>query len=125
MFKITTCQKFDVGIMVIILLNMFTMAMEHYEQPDELTQSLGIVNGMFIAIFTVECFMKIIALRLYYFKQPWNVFDFIVVFISILGNDLNFIAIIFIIIITTMVLKFSMLARCPLVGRRRKSPRTT
>ena len=85
MFTLTSNQKFDIFIMIVILLNMFTMAMEHYEQKDELTQSLTIVNEIFIAIFTVECVMKVIALRHYYFKQPWNVFDFIVVVMSILG----------------------------------------
>lgn len=73
--------------MIVILLNMLTMAMEHYDQPEDLTISLGIVNQVFIGIFTVECCMKIIALRHYYFKQPWNVFDFIVVVMSILGMN--------------------------------------
>jgi len=86
MFKVTSNQKFDVAIMIIILLNMVTMAMEHFDQPDELTSLLSIVNQLFIGIFTIECIMKILALRHYYFKQPWNVFDFIVVVISILGR---------------------------------------
>lgn len=41
---------------------------------------------VFIAVFTIECLMKLIALRHYYFKQPWNVFDFVVVVLSILGR---------------------------------------
>ena len=28
--------------------------------------------------------MKLLALRLYYFKEPWNVFDFIIVVFSVL-----------------------------------------
>merc|ERR1719188_518500 len=39
----------------------------------------------FICIFTTECVLKIFALRLHYFKEPWNIFDFIVVILSILG----------------------------------------
>jgi len=31
--------------------------------------------------------MKLLGLRLYYFKQPWNVFDFCVVVMSILGQS--------------------------------------
>ena len=85
-FKLTQNQKFDIGIMMVILLNMLTMAMEHYGQSDEFTNILTYINQVFIAIFTLECIMKLLGLRLYYFKQPWNVFDFIVVVFSILGE---------------------------------------
>ncbi|ELT95078.1 hypothetical protein CAPTEDRAFT_210954 [Capitella teleta] len=84
-FKLTGNQKFDIGIMMIILLNMLTMAMEHYGQSDEFTMVLKYINQVFIAIFTLECVMKLLGLRWYYFKQPWNVFDFVVVVFSILG----------------------------------------
>ena len=86
LFNVTTNQKFDVAIMIVILLNMLTMAMEYEDQPENLSNALSIINQVFIAVFTVECAIKLIALRLYYFKQPWNVFDFIVVVMSILGN---------------------------------------
>lgn len=41
---------------------------------------------VFIVIFTIECVMKVIGLRWYYFKQPWNVFDFVVVIFSLVGK---------------------------------------
>jgi len=81
-----TNQKFDIFIMIVILLNMMTMAIEHYEQPQRLEDVLFIINQIFIAIFTLECVMKIIAVRQYYFREPWNVFDFVVVISSILGK---------------------------------------
>ena len=73
--------------MSVILLNMMTMAAEHYGQSQGFTDTLGYVNQVFIAIFTVECVMKILGLRQYYFKQPWNVFDFVVVVLSVLGES--------------------------------------
>ena len=42
---------------------------------------------VFIAVFTLECITKLIALRWHYFKQPWNIFDFSVVVISILSES--------------------------------------
>jgi len=72
--------------MVVILLNMATMSIEHYGEPQRLTDVLHYINTVFIAIFTLECVIKLIGLRWYYFRQPWNVFDFVVVIISILGN---------------------------------------
>jgi len=38
-----------------------------------------------LVIFTAECLIKLVGLRHYYFKNPWNVFDFAVVVMSIVG----------------------------------------
>uniref|UniRef100_A0A1I8HUE9 Sodium channel protein n=1 Tax=Macrostomum lignano TaxID=282301 RepID=A0A1I8HUE9_9PLAT len=38
----------------------------------------------FIVIFTGECVMKLLAQRWYYFKFAWNMFDFVIVVLSIL-----------------------------------------
>ena len=72
--------------MTVIMLNMITMSMEHYDQSQSFGDILAYINQVFIAVFTLECIMKIVGLRKYYFKQPWNVFDFVVVVFSVLGN---------------------------------------
>ncbi|XP_053401964.1 sodium channel protein type 4 subunit alpha B-like isoform X1 [Mercenaria mercenaria] len=89
LFDLTTSQKFDILIMIVIMLNMVTMTMEHYGQTETFTDTLYWVNFSFIVIFTAECVMKLLALRQYYFKIPWNVFDFVVVVLSILGLALG------------------------------------
>jgi hypothetical protein len=85
MFDLTTNKKFDLAIMLIIGLNMFVMALEHYGQSPEFSQFLENLNLVFIGIFTLECVCKVFAMRHYYFREPWNMFDFIVVNLSILG----------------------------------------
>ena len=35
-FELATNQKFDIGIMLVILLNMATMSIEHYDEPQRL-----------------------------------------------------------------------------------------
>lgn len=72
--------------MVVIMLNMLTMTMEHYGQTQTFSDTLNWINLTFIGVFTGECFMKLIGLRHYYFKIPWNVFDFVVVVLSVLGE---------------------------------------
>ena len=72
--------------MLVIILNMITMGMEHYDMDPDFENGLRYVNIVFISIFTLECCMKLIGLRQYYFKQPWNVFDFVVVVMSILSK---------------------------------------
>lgn len=84
-FDMTTSKKFDMTIMIIIGFNMFVMALEHYGQSQEFSLILENLNLIFIAIFTLECLCKIFAMRHFYFREPWNVFDFIVVNLSILG----------------------------------------
>ena len=73
-------------IMIFIGLNMLTMTLDHYGQSEMWVFALENLNMGFICIFTTECVLKIFALRLHYFKEPWNVFDFVVVILSILGE---------------------------------------
>ena len=84
-FGIVTNKKFDMIIMLFIFLNMLTMTLDHYHQNDMWNFALDNLNMGFIVIFSTECILKIFALRLYYFKEPWNMFDFVVVILSVLG----------------------------------------
>ncbi|XP_039304554.1 sodium channel protein para isoform X19 [Solenopsis invicta] len=88
-FEIVTDKKFDMIIMLFIGLNMLTMTLDHYQQSDTFSKVLDYLNMIFIVIFTSECLMKIFALRYHYFKEPWNLFDFVVVILSILGLVLS------------------------------------
>jgi len=45
--------------MIVILLNMTTMAMEHHDEPPQLTVVLNFINQLFIAVFALECVMKL------------------------------------------------------------------
>ncbi|XP_004708736.1 sodium channel protein type 10 subunit alpha [Echinops telfairi] len=82
-FDIVTKQAFDITIMVLICLNMISMMIETDDQSEEKTKVLNKINQFFVAVFTGECLMKMFALRQYYFTNGWNVFDFIVVVLSI------------------------------------------
>uniref|UniRef100_A0A671WKM8 Sodium channel protein n=1 Tax=Sparus aurata TaxID=8175 RepID=A0A671WKM8_SPAAU len=84
-FDLVTTQFFDIFIMVLICLNMVTMMVETDEQSAEKEMILYWVNLCFIVIFTTECSLKVIALRQHYFAVGWNIFDFVVVILSIVG----------------------------------------
>ncbi|XP_057347441.1 sodium channel protein type 5 subunit alpha [Manis pentadactyla] len=89
MFDIVTKQAFDVTIMLLICLNMVTMMVETDEQGPEKVSILAKINLLFVAIFTGECIIKMTALRHYYFTNSWNIFDFVVVILSIVGTVLS------------------------------------
>ncbi|XP_062813881.1 sodium channel protein type 5 subunit alpha isoform X3 [Anolis carolinensis] len=82
-------QAFDVCIMLLICLNMITMMVETDDQSPEKVNILYKINMVFVAIFTAECISKLVALRHYYFTNGWNIFDFVVVILSIVGSVLS------------------------------------
>ncbi|XP_056143517.1 sodium channel protein type 4 subunit alpha B-like [Lampris incognitus] len=84
-FDLVTKQFFDIFIMVLICLNMVTMMVETDEQSAEKEIILYWVNLVFIILFTTECILKLTALRHYYFSVGWNIFDFVVVILSVVG----------------------------------------
>ena len=88
-YNLSRNQKFDIFIMVFIMLNMLTMAIEYDEMSETYKDALDAVNIAFLTIFTLECVIKLLGLRLYYFKEPWNVFDFVVVVVSLLSKLTN------------------------------------
>ncbi|XP_070632167.1 sodium channel protein type 5 subunit alpha isoform X1 [Bos indicus] len=88
-FDIVTKQAFDVTIMFLICLNMVTMMVETDDQSPEKVNILAKINLLFVGIFTAECIFKMVALRHYYFTNSWNIFDFVVVILSIVGTVLS------------------------------------
>ncbi|XP_054826294.1 sodium channel protein type 2 subunit alpha isoform X7 [Eublepharis macularius] len=84
-FDFVTKQAFDISIMILICLNMVTMMVETDDQTDAMETNLYRINLIFIVLFTGECVLKLISLRYYYFTIGWNIFDFVVVILSIVG----------------------------------------
>ncbi|KAM8915635.1 sodium channel, voltage gated, type VIII, alpha subunit b isoform 4-T4 [Spinachia spinachia] len=84
-FDFVTQQVFDISIMILICLNMVTMMVETDDQTEETDLVLYWVNFIFIVVFTCEFVLKLFALRHYYFTNGWNIFDVVVVILSIVG----------------------------------------
>lgn len=85
-YDFVTKQVFDIAIMILICLNMVTMMVETDDQSQLKVDILYNINMVFIIIFTGECVLKMLALRHYYFTVGWNIFDFVVVILSIVGE---------------------------------------
>uniref|UniRef100_A0A3Q3GSR6 Sodium channel protein n=1 Tax=Kryptolebias marmoratus TaxID=37003 RepID=A0A3Q3GSR6_KRYMA len=84
-FDLVSKQAFDIMIMMLIIVNMVTMMVETDEQSERMEFILNMINLVFIVIFTTECLIKIFALRCYFFTVAWNIFDFVVIILSIVG----------------------------------------
>ncbi len=60
------------------------MALDHHGQSENMTRILTTGNYIFMSIFTAECILKIIALTPSKFlKNQWNVFDLLIVTVSL------------------------------------------
>ncbi|XP_017557725.1 sodium channel, voltage-gated, type I like, alpha b isoform X4 [Pygocentrus nattereri] len=88
-FDLITKQAFDIIIMILICLNMVTMMVETDDQTKDMDNILYWINLVFIVLFTGECVLKMVSLRHYFFTVGWNVFDFVVVILSIVGMFLS------------------------------------
>ncbi|KAG8175505.1 hypothetical protein JTE90_009139 [Oedothorax gibbosus] len=81
-YDVAISRRFEMLVFVLIVLNMVAMTVEHYQQPEEVTQVLDALNVGFTALFCVEALIKIAGLRHYYFTFPWNIFDLTVILMS-------------------------------------------
>lgn len=66
------------------MLNTVVMALIWFDEPKALPDVVEILNYVFMAIFTAEAVIKIIALKTLYFKDSWNIFDFTIVAFTLL-----------------------------------------
>lgn len=73
-------SQFVIGLIVV---NTITLAMDHYPIDTTFEDTLDAINFILTLMFTIEMFLKLIALGLLdYFKEPFNVFDMIIVIVS-------------------------------------------
>eukprot|EP00939_MAST-03C_sp_MAST-3C-sp1_P000527 g527.t1 len=79
LYDIVSKPSFDNFIMSCIVVNSFLLMLRWHGQSHELSTTLVLINFVFALIFTVEAVMKLVALRLRYFDDGWNVFDFVIV----------------------------------------------
>jgi hypothetical protein len=77
-----TWAWFEIFIMACIVGNTIVLAIKWYMMPDSVVSVIEIINYVFCVIFTLEAIVKLIAMRLDYFADNWNNFDFTVVVLT-------------------------------------------
>jgi hypothetical protein len=84
-FVLVVHPNFEWFIMACIIANTVAMGVKYFGQPYEFTLVIEIINYIFSAIFIVEMILKLLGMGSAYFKNPWNIFDFSIVWLTILG----------------------------------------
>uniref|UniRef100_A0A8B9KIU9 Calcium channel, voltage-dependent, R type, alpha 1E subunit a n=1 Tax=Astyanax mexicanus TaxID=7994 RepID=A0A8B9KIU9_ASTMX len=79
--------SFEYTVLTMIALNTIVLMMKYYSAPPMYDVVLKHLNTAFTVLFSVECVLKILAfgfmVSLNYFRDTWNIFDFITVLGSI------------------------------------------
>jgi hypothetical protein len=82
---LATSKFFENLVFICIVINTGCMAATWYAESKAYTEAMESVNLVFTIIYTVESGIKIVVFGKKYFKDGWNVFDFMIVVVSWLG----------------------------------------
>ncbi|KRX08462.1 hypothetical protein PPERSA_12943 [Pseudocohnilembus persalinus] len=123
LFKIVTNRFFDPFILLCIIINTIVFMLVYHRQNDELADIISAINIVFLVIFTLECVIKIIAFKSYYFFDSWNIFDFVVVILTLIGVILEYLQVIQNIGSATSIIRTFRIARVLKLIKRAKSLR--
>ncbi|XP_021564273.1 voltage-dependent P/Q-type calcium channel subunit alpha-1A, partial [Carlito syrichta] len=99
MWQFVVSPPFEYTIMAMIALNTVVLMMKFYGASVAYENALRVFNIVFTSLFSLECLLKVMAFGiLNYFRDAWNIFDFVTVLGSItdilvteFGNPNNFI----------------------------------
>ncbi|XP_053907732.1 voltage-dependent P/Q-type calcium channel subunit alpha-1A [Cuculus canorus] len=84
MWQFVVSPPFEYTIMAMIALNTIVLMMKFYDASDTYEYVLKMFNNVFTSLFSLECLLKIMAFGvLNYFRDAWNIFDFVTVLGSI------------------------------------------
>nr|6N4I_A Chain A, Nav1.7 VSD2-NavAb channel chimera protein [Homo sapiens]6N4I_B Chain B, Nav1.7 VSD2-NavAb channel chimera protein [Homo sapiens]6N4I_C Chain C, Nav1.7 VSD2-NavAb channel chimera protein [Homo sapiens]6N4I_D Chain D, Nav1.7 VSD2-NavAb channel chimera protein [Homo sapiens]6N4Q_A Chain A, Nav1.7 VSD2-NavAb chimera [Aliarcobacter butzleri RM4018]6N4Q_B Chain B, Nav1.7 VSD2-NavAb chimera [Aliarcobacter butzleri RM4018]6N4Q_C Chain C, Nav1.7 VSD2-NavAb chimera [Aliarcobacter butzleri R len=81
--NIVESSFFTKFIIYLIVLNTLFMAMEHHPMTEEFKNVLAIGNLVFTGIFAIEIILRIYVHRISFFKDPWSLFDSLIVTLSL------------------------------------------
>jgi len=84
-YKLVRTEAFDITVTVLVVINVMFIASTHYGQSDAWTEMLENVNLFFVAAFSFEMILKLIAFGpVQYINDAWNIFDGFIVLGSIM-----------------------------------------
>ena len=83
-FDLAQNKYFEIFILVAIAANTLVMTIKWPNMSEKAKNTIEIINYFFLVIFFIEALIKLTGYGLRYFKDKWNVFDFVIVVISII-----------------------------------------
>lgn len=84
--RLIASSAFRNTITVLILINAAILGLLTYELPARIVTALDWADRLIIAVFVVEIVLKLIVQRQNFFRSGWNLFDFLVVGLSLIPD---------------------------------------
>merc|ERR1712159_763954 len=85
-YTLSERAEFEMAVIAIIVLNVLCMSIKYFDQPKEMDDFLNYSNNAFTALFVLEAVIKLLGYGFKrYFSNRWNMFDAVVVVLSIAG----------------------------------------
>lgn len=81
-------KKFSGFILVTIIINSIVLGLQTSSQVNaSIGDVLSVIDTVCLVIFIIEMLLKMVVYRFFgYFRNPWNVFDFCIILLSILSG---------------------------------------
>ena len=90
---IVESRSFQLFVAAVICINAITIGCETLDVPDGMSLLLSIFDLACLGVYIVEAYLKISAYGNAYFQDGWNIFDFLIVVVSVLVLLLSALAI--------------------------------
>lgn len=81
--KLVTARYFERFILGVILVNAIALGADTFHMEGNTGSVVSNINSICLGIFVIELVLKLIVYRLSFFKDGWNVFDFIIIVLSL------------------------------------------
>ena len=114
---IALSSKFNIFILVCIILNSLCLSITWYGEPEMLVATMEWINIIFTIIYTAEMIIKMISMRKGYFSDGWNKFDFLIVLFAWIGMIATYVFNIKVGALTTVVRAFRILRVLKLIQK--------
>jgi hypothetical protein len=87
-YNLVQSNFFEGIVQAVIVLNTVTMVIVHHGSSETFDFTISVFNSIFVAFFILEAILKLLGYGpTYYFSQQENIFDFVLVVLSIIAID--------------------------------------
>lgn len=85
-FDLVNSPIYEVVMVALICLNVVLLMVESMDTSMLTEEVLHWLHFIYLLVFLIEFVLKMVGLRLHYFRDGWNIIDFIVLLLQIIGR---------------------------------------
>jgi voltage-gated sodium channel len=87
LIRLVESERFRNAVMIAVALNAFVLGLDTYaDLPQTIHVWCDALDNLFVALFVIELSLKLLAWRIRFFASAWNVYDLVVVVLSLVAS---------------------------------------